>query len=283
MACNSGDEKADASGNFEADEIILSAEANGKILSLPIEEGDEIAIGQTIAFIDTTQLYLQKGQLIASMSALRQKLQNVPDQLAVYEQQITVLERELKRIQSLKSEGAATEKQVDDLSGELSIVKTKKTAIESQLSTGNRSILSELEPLSWRLRQLEDAIERSVCKSPIDGIILKKYKNEGEITGQGQPLVKLANLESLTLRAFVTGDQLSSISLGQDVTVAIDEYDEQMSGADGTITWISAQAEFTPKTIQTRAERANLVYAIKIQVKNPGSLKIGMPAEVNFR
>jgi HlyD family secretion protein len=282
FGCTANDDLADAYGNFEAEEIMISSEMPGKLVVIKFSEGDRVKAGDVLAMVDTIRLNLQKGQLLASMEALKKNLQNIPAQLNVFSQQEQVLQKELDRVTRLKADGAATQKQYDDLSGELGIVKKRKLAIESQLSTGNRAILSQLKPLDWQLRQLNDAITRSTIKAPLEGTILVKYKYQHEITGVGQPLLKLADLRQMTLRAYVDASQLSSVMLGNTVRVLIDGQDGNLIEFRGTISWIADKAEFTPKTIQTRSERVNQVYAIKIKVPNEGQIKIGMPAEVKF-
>ncbi len=280
--CSGGNDRADAYGNFEADEVFVSSETNGKLISLNLEQGDKVEKGEVIAVVDTMQLYFQKEQLRASMSALQQKLQDIPVQLDVLHQRKDVLDRELKRIKNLYDEGAATQKQVDDLSGESEVLERQILASESQLSTQNRAILAELKPLHWKLQTVEDLIDKSLIRSPISGVVLIKLKSRGEMCMAGQPIVKIADISTLTLRAYISGDQLGEIRLGEEVDVFIDTIDGDLKPYAGKLTWVSDKAEFTPKAIQTRSERVNLVYAVKVKVKNDGSLKIGMPAEIVF-
>ncbi len=282
FACNTGENGADAYGNFESDEIYVSAETSGKILEIYVDEGQSVEQGDRIARLDTTQLFLQKGQIQASVNALFDKLQDIPVQLQVFIEQEDILEREVSRLKNLVEKGAAPEKQLDDLTGQLKVVRQQKKAMQSQLSTANQGLLAEIEPMRWKIRQLEDLINRSIILSPSTGTILEQFRQKGEVTSIGMPLIKMANLETLTLRAFVSGDQLSSIKLGNFVSVRIDKPEGATQSYNGKITWIADQSEFTPKTIQTKSERVNLVYAVKIEVPNDGSLKIGMPAEVTF-
>ncbi|VXD16304.1 HlyD family secretion protein [Marinoscillum sp. 108] len=281
LSCSSSDQTPDAYGNLEATEVFVSAEVGGKIIQSSIREGSLLEENQIILTVDTTQLHLKKGQTEAMISALREKLQNIPIQLEVYQKKEQLLRREVQRVKNLLEAGAATQKQLDDLSGELEVITRQSEALESQLSTANRSILSEIKPLNWQLLQLEDQITRSAIKSPISGTVLQKFKEPGEMVMPGQPVAKLANLEHMEARIFITGDQLLSIKLGGQAKVSIDGTEGNIV-YDGTIIWISDRAEFTPKSIQTKAERVNLVYAVKLEMKNDGSLKIGMPVDVTF-
>lgn len=281
--CSSNGDKADAYGNFESDELFISAEIGGKVIYSIAEEGLSIDQGQLIAIIDTMALHLQKGQLLATKDALRDKLQNIPDQLAVYYEQERVLTKELDRVSKLRENGAATEKQFDDLQGELQVIKKRQKAIESQLSSTNRGILSELKPLGWKIKQVDEKLAKCRIHAPISGTILQRYKQLGELIGVGQPLVKTANLDELQLRVYISSDQLAQFKIGDAVSVFIDNDQGNLDELTGQIVWVSSKAEFTPKTIQTRKERVNQVYAIKVNVINTGSLKIGMPGEIRIK
>lgn len=281
-ACLSYEDKADAYGNFETDTRYVSAEVSGKLVTFNLEEGDHVKAHQTLGITDTTQLYLKKRQLSASVAALKSKLQNIPVQLgSLYEQKANV-EREILRTQSLLKDSAATQKQLDDLKGDLQVVDKRLAATKNKLSTSNRGILAEMEPLAWQIRQLEDQIAKSEMTAPVKGTILEKFKEPSELITTGQPLLKLADLSEMTLRAFITGNQLGSVKIGQQVTLAVDAPDGQLKTYPATVSWIASEAEFTPKTIQTKEERVNLVYAVKFLTKNDGYLKIGMPGEVRF-
>ncbi len=282
FACTSNKEKADAYGNFEADSYYISAEVNGQITSLAIREGDQVSKGQMIATIDSMQLYFKREQLKASVEALKSKLQDVPVQLASLQEKEQILLRELNRMKALLADSAATQKQVDDLSGELGVVQKQIDATKSQLSTANRGLLAEIEPLQWQIRQLEDQLTKTVIKAPVAGTVLETFKETGELAFPGQPLIKLANLGIMTLRGFVSGSQLTKLSIGNPVTVSVDAENNSMKDYAGTISWIASEAEFTPKVIQTKEERVNLVYAVKFEVQNDGGIKIGMPGEVTL-
>ncbi len=282
ISCKSGDDRADAYGNFEADSYYISAEVNGKISSFNVDEGDIIKKGSTIATIDSMQLYFQKNQLIARVEALKSKLQDVPVQLASLQEREQILLREVNRVKSLFADSAATQKQVDDLTGELKVVQKQLAATKSQLSTANRGLLSEIEPVQWQIRQIEDQLAKTTVKAPADGTILETFKEPGELAFPGQPLAKIADLSTMTLRGYVSGNQLSSLKIGQEVNVSVDSESDEMKSFKGKVSWIASEAEFTPKVIQTKEERVNMVYAVKFAVKNDGTLKIGMPGEVLF-
>ena len=296
VSCNRNGSKFDASGTFETDEVIVSASAAGKILSLNIDEGSNIARDSIVGRIDPTELNLQKEQVQASIEALSQKTSDVTpqikmlqDQLAVQQTQLNNLLHEQTRIENLLKEDAATKKQLDDINFQIESVKKQMNVTQQQINvqksnvaTQNRSILSEGKPLEKKKEQLQDQLNKTNIRNPINGTVLTKYAEAGEITSNGKPLYKIADLSTMNLRAYVTGAQLPQIKLGQPVTVLIDSGANNYRKLTGTITWISDKAEFTPKTIQTKDERANLVYAMKIKVKNDGYLKIGMYREVKF-
>lgn len=282
VACSSNDDEADAYGNFEVDTRYISSEVSGKLLSIPIEEGYQIDTGGIIARIDTTQLSLRKSQFKASIRAIKSRLQDVPVQLASLTERETILRKEIQRTSALLEDGAATKKQLDDLTGELHVIIRQLEATKSQLSTANQSILAEMEPLQWQIRQLEDQIAKSTLTAPVGGTILEKFKEPGELIMLGQPVVKIGDLTQMTLRAYISGDQLGSLKIGQEVTVRADEPGGTLKNYQAKVSWISSEAEFTPKVIQTKEERTNLVYAVKFQIANDGFLKIGMPGEVIF-
>lgn len=271
--------KSDAYGNFESDEVMVSAENQGKIVTINIEEGQLLKKGDTALIIDTIQLQLKKLQLMASCNAVRSKHSQVYAQTAVQDEQMQTLLREKKRLESLIRDSAAPTKQLDDIE---SNIKQVNRQIES-IRTQNSGISGETEALEMQISQIEDQIRRSVIINPIDGMVLEKYIEYSEIASPGKVLYKIADLSQLTLRAYVTGSQLPQIAIGQKVTVFIDKDKKENQPLEGTISWISSQAEFTPKIIQTKEERVNQVYAIKVIVKNDGRIKIGMPGEVAFQ
>lgn len=295
-ACNKNGHQFDASGTFEADEVIVSAEATGKLLSFTVEEGATIAKDSIAGVIDAENIALQKEQIEESIKALNDKTSDInpqikllQDQLAVQQSQYNNLLRERKRTENLVKQDAATGKQLDDINAQIDVLLKQMEVTRQQIqvqrnnvNTQNRGILSESGPLRKRVEQLNDQLERANIVNPVSGTVITKYAEEGEITSAGKALYKIADLSTLTLRAYVTGTQLSQIRLAQPVKVFTDDGEDKYREYKGTITWIADKAEFTPKTIQTKEERANLVYAIKIKVKNDGYLKIGMYGEVKF-
>ena len=296
-ACNNSENKFDATGTFEATEVIVSSELGGRIVSLNVNEGDTISANRIVGAVDAEGIELQKEQVEASISSLNDKTADVgpqvallQNQLAVQQSQLNNLLHEQKRFENLLKQDAATAKQLDDINAQIDVVKKQMLVTQQQIavqrnavSTQNRSILSENKPLQKRVAQLNDQLKRAEIINPINGTVLTKYAEAGELTNTGKALYKIADLRIMKLRAYVTGDQLSQIKLGQNVKVLVDDGKEKYKELSGTITWISDKAEFTPKTIQTKEERANLVYAIKINVQNDGYLKVGMYGEVLFK
>lgn len=276
-ACTQKEELSDAYGNFEAIEVTVASESAGRIEVFGAEEGDALQENQVTVVIDSTQLYLKKVQLESGKNSLSTKILTLDAQVRASRIQLGNLEREKKRIQNLLEGGAATSKQLDDIQGQIALLEAQILAMESQKS----SIHAERKTLEIQISQVEDQISRCSIRNPVQGILLSKYKEEGEIAAPGQPLYKVANLDELLLRAYVSGDQLSSVMLGEEVRVRFDG-PEGVEESTGVVSWISPRAEFTPKIIQTREERVNLVYALKVKVNNQGSLKIGMPGEVIF-
>lgn len=295
-ACNGNGNGHDASGTFEADEVIVSASANGKILSFNVEEGSALAKDSVVGTIDPTNLSLQKEQVEATIQSLGEQTVNVGPQVKLLEQQLAVQQSQLDnllhektRLENLVKQDAATGKQLDDMNSQIDVLKKQMSVTQQQInvqknnvSTQNRSILSQGKPLEKQAAQIEDLLMKTHIRNPINGTVLAKYAEAGEVTSIGKALYKIADLSSLNLRAYVTGVQLAQIKLGQQVKVYIDNGENKYKEYSGTIIWISDKAEFTPKTIQTKEERANLVYAIKVKVKNDGYLKIGMYGEVGF-
>lgn len=274
-SCNSGSDLADGYGNFEATETIISAESNGKLLQFEIEEGQKLTKNTVIGYIDTIQLSLKKEQLIATKYVIASKSKGVVSQIKVLKSQKQTAEVSKTRIENLIAANAGTQKQLDDINGKIDMIDQQIISVETQ----NAPIINELKSLDVQIKQVEDQIVKSVIKNPDSGTVLVKYAEPNEITSFGKPLFKIADLSTMQLRVYIVETQLSSIKIGQKVTVKIDS-GENMESLDGTITWVASEAEFTPKIIQTKEERVNLVYAVKIDVKNNGGLKIGMPAEM---
>ena len=277
VSCHNN-EKSDAYGNFEAKETIVSAEGNGKLLIFNINEGETVEQGKLLGIIDTTPLFIQKKQLESSKAAVSSKVSNILSQIDIYKEQEATLEIEKSRIEKLLKDGAATSQQMDDITGRLNIVKKQIRSIETQ----NTAVLNEIRSMEWQIKLLEDNLDNCKIKSPVSGTILEKYVEPGEFVNIGKSLLKTANLDELELRVFVSGAQLPYITLGQKVEVLIDKNEKENKKLEGTVSWISDEAEFSPKIIQTKEERVKLVYAVKVKVKNNGMLKIGMPGEINF-
>ena len=282
FSCSNGDGDFDATGTFEAEEIIVSSEAMGKLVLFQADEGSNLKQNQIVGVVDTTQLYLKKKQLQSTIKAVLSKQPEVNTQLATLQTQIETAEIEKKRIENLVSSNAATTKQLDDINSQLEVLNKQYIATKSSLSITRQSLQSETLPLYAQIEQIQDQINKSIIKNPVDGTVLTRYAKQDEITSNGKALYKIANLSDMTLRAYIDGDQLGQIKLGQRVKVYIDKGKGEQKEMSGEIYWVSSKAEFTPKTIQTKDERANLVYAIKVKVINDGYLKIGMYGEVKF-
>lgn len=281
-SCGKSDADFDAAGTFESTEILVSSEAQGKILAFDILEGQELSANQQIGEIDSTQLYLKVKQLKANSKAVQNRKPDVKKQLAVLEQQIATARVELKRIQNLVAVDAVNKKQLDDINAQIAFLEKQRSAQQSTLDLTSNSISGEEDALQIQIEQLEDQLSKCHIISPISGTVLNKYAEAGELAIPGKTLFKIADTKNMFLRAYVTSDQLTTLKLGQKVKVYSDLGETDSKEYAGTITWISAKAEFTPKTIQTRDERANLVYAVKIAVVNDGLIKIGMYGNVRF-
>lgn len=276
-SCNGNKNAADAFGNFESDEVIISAENGGKIVEAVANEGDAVKAGSVLAITDTVNMNLQKQQLSAQKSSIEAQKSNIQAQVAVSDQQIKNLNKDLNRIQKMLVDGAATQKQLDDIEGAISLANKQKAALNSQLN----AIQKQADAMQAQVNVLGDKTNSSIVKAPIDGTILEKYIEKGELATPGKNLYKLADLKTLNLRVYISETQLPQIKIGQAVKVFIDNGSDKKE-LQGIVSWISSQAEFTPKIIQTKEERVKLVYAIKVRVKNNGSLKIGMPGEIIF-
>jgi HlyD family secretion protein len=296
LSCTDNGNDSDATGTFEADEVIVASEIPGRLLSFNVEEGMELQKDSIAGRVDATTIMLQQQQVEASLSALNQKtadvtpqIQLLQNQLAVQQVQLDNLLHEKTRVENLLKADAATGKQLDDLNAQIDVIKKSMDVTRQQIkvqqntiATQNRSILSEADPLRKRIAQLQDQVQRANILNPVTGTVITKYAEAGEVVSAGKALYKIADLSYMYLRAYITGSQLAQIKLGQPVLVRTDNGTKKYKEYNGTITWISDKAEFTPKTIQTKEERANLVYAIKVKVKNDGFLKIGMYGEVKL-
>jgi membrane fusion protein YbhG len=294
--CKSAKNEFDASGTFETDEIIVSSELPGKLLSFTVQEGQQVAKDSVVGTIDARQLVYQKEQVQESISALRERTSDVQpqirllrDQLAVQETQLATLSTEKRRVENLIRADAATGKQLDDINASIDVLQKQMRVTQQQIavqqsgtSTQNRGVLSESKPLQKRIAQIEDQLDKSNIVNPIAGVVIAKYAEPGEVTAAGKALYKIADLQTMYLRAYITGDQLPTVKIGEQVQVFIDSGANHYRAVPGVISWVSSKAEFTPKTIQTKDERANLVYAIKVRVKNDGFIKIGMYGELKL-
>ena len=281
-ACGHKKGNYDASGTFESVETLVSAQANGQIEAFDVIEGQQLTANVEIGYIDTIQLHLKKEQLLANIKSVDSRSYNVALQIASIKQQISKQQTELQRFQNLVKSNAANQKQVDDIQASIDLLQRQLAAQTETLENNNSSISSEVKGLAMQVEQVEDLIRKSIISSPIDGTVLVKYAEIGEIATQGRALFKVADVNNLYLRAYITADQLNKLKLNQTLRVFADFGKKEMQEYAGTITWISDKAEFTPRTILTKDERANLVYAVKITVKNDGYLKIGMYGEVRF-
>ncbi len=281
-SCTNNKISFDASGAFETEEIFISSEASGRIKQLDIKEGQTLEINQTVGYIDSVQIYLKKKQLEAQIHALLGKKPDIPIQLSALLEQLKITEKEKIRVANLVKGDAATSKQLDDINAQIDVLKKQIEAQKSSLSISSTGISQDVVPLQVQIEQLNDQLQKCRIVNPVNGMVLTKYSEANEVTVVGKPLYKIANLDTLNLRAYITGTQLPQVKIGQQVTVRIDNGKDDYKNYQGTIIWVSDKAEFSPKTIQTKEERANLVYAIKVSVKNDGYLKIGMYGEVVF-
>lgn len=275
LSCNDNSNRADGYGNFEATETTISAEGNGKLLFFDVAEGDILEENVVVGVIDTVQLSLKRDQLLAVKNTVFSKSKNVRSQHDVLKEELNVAQNDQVRIANLIKENAATAKQLDDINGKIDVLKQRIKSVETQ----NAPILNEAKSIEVQVQQIEDQIDKSIIKNPLKGSVLTTYAEPNEITAFGRPLYKIADLDKMELRVYIAETQLANLKLGQLVTVKID-VPEGMKSYEGTVSWISDTAEFTPKIIQTKEERVNLVYAVKVRVENDGGLKIGMPAEM---
>ena len=272
----------DAQGTFEATEIVVSSEATGKILHFEAEEGTLVEAGQQVGAMDSLQLHLQRKQLIAQQSALLNSRPDVKKQVSSLREQIAKQKSELQRVENMLRDGAATQKQHDDINAHIRVLEGQLEATLSTLGKNTASINDNSASLEAQIAALDDRIAKCHIIAPTNGTVLVKYAEAGELATVGKPLMKIANLEKIYLRAYFTSDQLANIRLGDTVKVIADFGGDEQHEYEGRIAWISSESEFTPKNIQTKNSRANLVYAVKIAVKNDGRLKIGLAGEVRL-
>ncbi len=281
-SCGNEKNTSDAYGNFEAREVLISSEGAGKILRLDAEEGHILKVGQVVGLIDTTALHLRKLQLLASIRTVQGKTQDAQPQIDVLEEQRRNLLRERDRLRALVQDDVAPRKQLDDMEGQIAVLERQVASLRRQNRDLNTAILGETDPLRIQIEQIEDQIARCYITNPLDGMVLLKLAETHEVTAPGKPLYKIADMEQMTLRVYVDGAQLPQVKVGQVVSVLVDEDASNNRELSGTVSWVSPKAEFTPRIVQTKTQRVNLVYAVKIAVRNDGTLKIGMPGEVKF-
>ena len=281
LAASCGTEaEFDAQGTFEATEVVVSSEATGRILNFEVEEGMAVEANQMVGAIDSVQLHLQRKQLVAQQSALLGSRPDVKKQVAALREQIAKQNEELRRVENMLKDGAATKKQKDDIEAQIKILERQLDATLSTLDKNTSTINNNSAALEAQIAALDDRISKCRIISPIGGTVLVKYAEAGELASVGKPLMKIADLDNIYLRAYFTSDQLAKVNLGDEVKVVADFGGEERYDYTGRVAWISSESEFTPKTIQTKDSRANLVYAVKIAVENDGRLKIGLAGEV---
>lgn len=281
-SCSKNKNNFDASGAFEAEETIISAEASGTLKEFNLTEGQELKINEPIGYIDSTQLYLKKLQLESQRAALLSRTPNVSVQLASINEQLKSAEYEKTRITKLVKAEAATSKQLDDINTQIDVLKKQLQAQKSNLDISTNGISKDAKAIDIQIEQLNDQLAKCRLTSPMNGTILSKFVEANEMVSPGKAMYKIADLSNINLRVYITADQLALVKLNNKVKVKTDDGKGGFNETEGIITWINSKAEFTPKTIQTKDERANLVYAMKVKVKNNGQFKIGMYAEINF-
>ena len=277
--CSNRNEKADAYGNFEAVETIVSSEGNGRLEQFSVEEGDVLEQGKLVGLVDTVPLYLKKAQLVAQKKLSASNYTNIQAQRDVQEEQKKNTIREKQRLENLVKDGAAPVKQLDDMNGNLNVINSQIASTETQ----RQMVADEINVFNKQIEQVNDQMAKCFIINPCKGTVLEKYAEHYELVSTGKPLYKIADIETLELTAYVSGSQLSSFRIGDTVKVQYDTGQGKLGTLSGELYWVSSKSEFTPKIIQTREERVNLVYAIKVRVKNNGDLKIGMPGEVRFK
>ena len=281
-ACNNKENDFDATGTFEATEVTVSAEQNGRLLALDINEGDRVRAGQQVALIDTTQLYLKARQVGATKLVYAAQRPDVSKQIAAVQQQLAKARQEQQRFATLVKDGAANRKALEDAESQVKVLERQLTALQSSLSTSTNSLNAQMGTADIQRLQVADELRKCHIVTPIAGTVLDKYMERGEFASVGKPLFKLADIDNMYLRAYVTTAQLKNVKIGMTAKIFADYGNGDRKEYTGKVTWISPKSEFTPKTILTDDERADLVYAVKIAVKNDGGIKIGMYGEVVF-
>lgn len=275
----SDDSKSDAYGQFEADKTTISAEVSGKLFWFTIEEGIKLELNSQVGLIDTVQHHLRKKELESAIQSVRTNIAKLDAQVEVYQSQLSTANKELKRLSTLKEKNAATDQQLDAITGQVNTLEKQIASVQVQ----KRSVYAEIETLRSRIAQVDDQLSRARIINPVEGVVLNVFAEPNELVMQGRPLYEIAKLDEMTLKVYVSGGQLPSISLGKNVEVIIDRDEDTNESFSGRVSQISAEAEFTPRMIQTKEERVTQVYAVEVTVANPdGKIKIGMPGEVNF-
>lgn len=281
-SCGNG-EIADAYGNFEATSVTISAMGNGELVFLNVEEGQKLNADQKVGLIDTAQIHLERVRLMAQLQALDLKLQEAAPEVAILVRDKSNLIRERDRTERLLEQKAATQQQLDDYNGKIDLVEQRINSTKRNITIANRGILAERKPLEAQIALVQKQIQDHKVLNPISGTVLTKFAEAHELVGTGTPLYKVANLDEMKLRAYTSATLLQDVRIQDEVVVRVDEGEDDFKQLNGIISWIASEAEFTPKTIQTKEERVNLVYALDVKVKNDGTLKIGMPGEVIFK
>ncbi|MDR9418558.1 HlyD family secretion protein [Gracilimonas sp.] len=277
-SCNQA-EISDAYGQFEVNEVRVSAEASGILKSFIIKEGMHLSVGEEVGLVDTTQLSLRKKELQSSVQSIRTNIAKLDAQADVFREQLTTTKRDLDRYTNLKEDNAATQQQIDQIRGQFNVLEKQIASVEVQ----KQSVYAELETMKARIAQVEDQIQKAHLINPVNGVVLSSFVETNELVSAGKPLYEIADLSEMELRVYVSGAQLPQVKLGQSVEVLIDKNADENERLNGEVSWVASEAEFTPRMIQTKEERVTQVYAVKIRVPNPdGKLKIGMPGEVNF-
>mgnify|MGYP004497617947 CR=1 FL=1 len=281
-SCNSDESNVLGSGSFEATEVLVSSEVNGKVLTWKIKEGDNLTEGEEVGLVDTTQLYLKREALLKSGTGVRAARPNISTQTEALEVQLRDLREQKGRTERLLKGGVATQRQMDDVNTAIASLESQLAATRSTLQNSSAQISAQSSAIDVQIKQVDDLIRRSIIRSPINGTVTASYINQGELAGAGRPLFRVADLEEMHLRAYISANNLSKIKVGDKVLVYVDGIEADKRQYQGTITWIASEAEFTPKSVQTEEERSNLVYAVKIRVQNDGYLRMGMYGEVGL-
>lgn len=281
-SCNNDESNVLGSGSFEATEVLVSSEVNGKVLTWKIKEGDNLTEGEEVGLVDTTQLYLKREALLKSGTGVRAARPNISTQTEALEVQLRDLREQKGRTERLLKGGVATQRQMDDVNTAIASLESQLAATRSTLQNSSAQISAQSSAIDVQIKQVDDLIRRSIIRSPINGTVTASYINQGELAGAGRPLFRVADLEEMHLRAYISANNLSKIKVGDKVLVYVDGIEADKRQYQGTITWIASEAEFTPKSVQTEEERSNLVYAVKIRVQNDGYLRMGMYGEVGL-